>query len=66
MKRDPIPLYRRRLIDLGVDESTILAIEDEIKQAVDQATEAAKSSPPPGDELIYKDVWANGGWAWRN
>jgi TPP-dependent pyruvate/acetoin dehydrogenase alpha subunit len=66
MKRDPIPLYRRRLLDLGVTEQTILAIEDEIKQAVDQATETAKASRPPADELIYKDVWADGGWAWRN
>jgi pyruvate dehydrogenase E1 component alpha subunit len=66
MKRDPIPLYRRRLIDLGVDEAAILAIEEEIKQAVDQATAVAKASRPPADEVIYKDVWADGGWAWRN
>jgi acetoin:2,6-dichlorophenolindophenol oxidoreductase subunit alpha len=66
MKRDPIPLYRRRLIEFGVTEPAILAIEDEIKQAVDQATEVAKASHPPADELIYKDVWADGGWAWRN
>src|SRR5450631_2023923 len=66
MKRDPIPLYRQRLIDFGVPAPTILAIEDEIKQAVDQATEVAKASRPPADELIYKDVWADGGWAWRN
>jgi acetoin:2,6-dichlorophenolindophenol oxidoreductase subunit alpha len=66
MKRDPIPLYRQRLIDFGVAESTILGIEEEIKQRVDQATEAAKASRPPADELILKDVWADGGWAWRN
>jgi acetoin:2,6-dichlorophenolindophenol oxidoreductase subunit alpha len=66
MKRDPIPFYRQRLIDFGVAESAIYAIEDEIKQAVDHATEVAKASQPPGDELIYKDVWADGGWAWRN
>src|SRR6202795_1724203 len=66
MKRDPIPLYRQRRRDFGVAESTLLALEEEIKQAVDQATEAAKASRPPADELIYKDVWADGGWAWRN
>src|SRR6202048_2969259 len=47
MKRDPIPLYRQGLIDFGVTEPAILAIEDEIKQAVDQATEVAKASHPP-------------------
>src|SRR5277367_1211991 len=46
MKRDPIPLYRQRLIDFGVAESAILALEEEIKQAVDQATEVAKASQP--------------------
>jgi len=66
LKRDPIPLYRRRLIDMGVTEAAILAIEDEIKVAVDGATEVAKASRPPADELIYKDVWADGGWEWRN
>jgi pyruvate dehydrogenase E1 component alpha subunit len=66
LQRDPIPLYRQRLLDFGVTESMLGAIEAEIKQAVDQATEEAKASPPPGDELIYKDVWADGGWAWRN
>jgi pyruvate dehydrogenase E1 component alpha subunit len=66
MKHDPIPLYRHRLIDFGVAESKILAIEDEIKDAVDTATDVAKASRPPADELIYKDVWADGGWAWRN
>src|SRR5258708_7996772 len=34
MKRDPIPLYRQRLIDFGVSESTILAREGEIKQSL--------------------------------
>ncbi len=66
MKRDPIPLYRQRLLGHGVSETDIVALEEQIKQRVDQATEEAKASPPPADELIFKDVWADGGWAWRN
>ena len=66
MKRDPIPLYRARLTGAGVTEAALVAIEQDIMRQVDQATEAAKASPPPGDELIYKDVWVDGGWAWRN
>ena len=66
MKRDPIPLYRQRLMGFGVTEAEILAIEEEIRAAVDHATDVAKASQPPGDELIYKDVWADGGWSWRN
>jgi len=66
MKRDPVPLYRQRLIDLGVSEATLVAIEEDLKREVDRATEVTKASRPPASELIYKDVWADGGWAWRN
>src|ERR1700733_5423069 len=66
LKRDPIPLYRQRLIDFGVSEATLVSIEDELKREVDRATEVAKASRPPSSDLILKDVWADGGWAWRN
>ena len=66
LKKDPIPMYRQRLLDEGIPEATLVAIENEIKQRVEEATETAKASKPPGDELIYKDVWADGGWSWRN
>ena len=66
MKRDPVPLYRQRLIDLGVSEAKLVAIEDDLKREVDRATEVAKASRPPSSDLILKDVWADGGWAWRN
>jgi len=42
------------------------AIELDAQRRVDEATEAAKASPAPPLELIEKDVWANGGAAWRN
>jgi len=66
MKRDPVPLYRQRLIDSGVSEAKLVAIEDDLRREVDRATEVAKASRPPSSELILKDVWADGGWAWRN
>ena len=66
LKRDPIPLYRQRLIDFGVSEATLVSIEEELKREVDRATEVAKDSRPPSSELIHKDVWADGGSAWRN
>ena len=66
MKRDPVPLYRQRLIDSGVSEAKLVAIEDDLKREVDRATEVAKASRPPSSDLIHKDVWADGGWAWRN
>jgi TPP-dependent pyruvate/acetoin dehydrogenase alpha subunit len=64
--RDPIPTYRDRLTDAGVDENTLKTIEDEVMAEVDEATETAKNSPPPPVEIAYQDVWADGGVAWRN
>lgn len=66
MAKDPIPFYRQRLLEFGVSEAVIVGIEDEVRAAVDAATEEARNSPPPGEELILKDVWADGGWQWRN
>ena len=33
---------------------------------IDRATEIARNAPPPPLELADKDVWADGGSAWRN
>ncbi len=66
LTRDPIPFYRKRLLQFGVKEAVIKAIEEEVAAAVDQATEESKASPIPSVDLIEKDVWADGGAAWRN
>ena len=66
MKRDPIPMYRKRLLDFGVKEDVVSGIEEAVLKAVDDATEEAKASPPPSLDWLEKDVWADGGSAWRN
>jgi pyruvate dehydrogenase E1 component alpha subunit len=66
LKKDPIPMYRQRLLDYGVKEDVVKGIEDSVMAAVDEATEAAKASPPPPLEYAYTDVWADGGSSWRN
>ncbi len=66
LARDPIALYRDRLLGLGFDESSLRSIENAVQRAVDEATEAAKASPPAPLEVILKDVWADGGSSWRN
>ena len=66
LRRDPIILYRDRLKDFGVEREKIDAIEAESKRKVDAATEACKASPPAPIELLTADVYADGGWAWRN
>jgi acetoin:2,6-dichlorophenolindophenol oxidoreductase subunit alpha len=65
-QRDPIVIYRERLKQFGVGEDVIAAIEADVKRRVDEATEKCKAAPPPPLELLTTDVYADGGWAWRN
>jgi pyruvate dehydrogenase E1 component alpha subunit len=65
-KRDPIRIYRERLLQAGIAESTLLEIEDVVRQRVEEATTICKAAPPPPAELLTTDVYADGGWAWRN
>lgn len=66
LTRDPLPSYRSRLLESGVDEGELAAIEEAARRDVDEATEQAKAGPPPSLDLVERDVWADGGVAWRN
>jgi len=65
LARDPIPLYRQRLLDAGIAQSTLEEIEAASAKAVDAATEEAMASPAPDLALVDRDVWADGGSSWR-
>ncbi len=65
-RRDPVTNYRKRLLDLGFDESMLLKIEADANAAVERATQEAKASPVPAIEAAFTDVWADGGNSWRN
>ncbi len=66
LERDPLKLYRERLLGQGLVEATLKDVEAEVMRQVDEATAAAKASPPPSVNDIEKQVWADGGVAWRN
>ena len=66
MDRDPIPMYHQRLLGLGVDEGRLSAIATQTAAAVETATKEAIDGPLPDLASIYTDVWADGGWQWRN
>lgn len=66
MTKDPIPMYRDRLLAAGVSEEELSAIESDVNQEVETATEEAKAGGVPGEDLLLKDVWADGGASWRN
>lgn len=65
-ERDPIKIYRERLQQFGVDGKVIAKIDAEVRKEVDDATEACKAAPMPPLDILTTDVYADGGWAWRN
>jgi TPP-dependent pyruvate/acetoin dehydrogenase alpha subunit len=66
LAKDPIPAYRSRLLASGVSDADLDAIDQHVRAAVDLATDEAKAAPPPGLDLVEKDVWADGSASWRN
>jgi acetoin:2,6-dichlorophenolindophenol oxidoreductase subunit alpha len=64
--RDPIPMFRARLLEAGVDAGVLDEIDATAQAAVDQATEEARSAPLPDPLTIETEVWADGGSEWRN
>jgi len=65
-ERDPLRIYRERLKQFGVSEEQIAAIDAEVLKVVDEATEACKAAPTTSVDVLFTDVYADGGWAWRN
>lgn len=65
-ERDPIKVYRERLKSFGIAESVMTNIDQEVARMVDAATEACKAAPMPPEDILFTDVYADGGWAWRN
>ena len=65
-ERDPIKIYRERLKQFGVSEDIIAIIELHAKRRVDEATEKCKAAAAPALDILTTDVYADGGFAWRN
>ena len=65
-ERDPIKIYRERLKQFGIGDDAIAKVDAEVKGVVDDATEKCKAAPTPPLEILTTDVYADGGWAWRN
>src|SRR6195256_6047530 len=65
-ERDPIKLYRARLKQFGIADDVIAGIDADVMRRVNEATETCKAAPPPPLDLLTTDVYADGGFAWRN
>ena len=66
LARDPITTYRKRLVDAGIDEAALDAIDAETTERVDRAEETARNSSPPPLEIANTDLWSDGSSSWRN
>jgi acetoin:2,6-dichlorophenolindophenol oxidoreductase subunit alpha len=65
-ERDPIKIYRARLKQFGIADDVVAKIDAQVKEMIDAATAACKAAPPPPADILFTDVYADGGWAWRN
>ena len=65
-ERDPIKIYRARLKQFGIGDDVIAKIDGDVRRMVDEATEKCKAAPPPSTDILCTDVYADGGFAWRN
>ncbi len=66
LERDPLKIYRQRLAEFGIANDMVTAIDLESKRKVDEATAVCKAAARAPLELLTSDVYADGGWAWRN
>lgn len=66
LERDPIKIYKQRLAEFGITREQIDAIDAESMRKVEEATAACKAAPQAPLDLLTADVYADGGWAWRN
>jgi TPP-dependent pyruvate/acetoin dehydrogenase alpha subunit len=66
LARDPIPRLRARLLEAGIPETTLAAIEAEAKAKVAEAEQIARAAPEPDPATLETEVFADGGNRWRN
>lgn len=57
--RDPIDRLRARLVEQGVDEEDLRALEEGVDAAVAAAVEGALAAPYPGPEALWQDMYAD-------
>ncbi len=56
-KRDPIPRFRKKLVENGVaKEEELTKIDEKIKGEIEEAITFARESPDPDPKEAYVDV----------
>lgn len=57
-KVDPIPRFRKRLVELGADEAELQAREERAKAVIRVALDFALASPLPNEQTLVEDIFA--------
>lgn len=65
-ERDPVTMYRARLISLGVSAEALDGIDRDVQRLVEEATRLCQQAPTTSVDALFTDVYANGGSSWRN
>lgn len=66
LRKDPIPRYRERLLQAGVADERLTEVEHEVTAAVRAAIDVAAAMPLADTAVVERDLWADGGVAWRS
>ncbi|MDE2166602.1 MAG: pyruvate dehydrogenase (acetyl-transferring) E1 component subunit alpha [Alphaproteobacteria bacterium] len=56
-EHDPIDQVRKRLVDSGLDENRLKAIDNEVKAQITEAADFAQQSPEPDPSELWTDVY---------
>ena len=65
LERDPIPRFRDRLREVGVDDTELDRIDEEVKAEIATAENEARAADAPSPDRLETNVWANANASWR-
>ena len=65
LERDPIPRFRDRLREVGVDDTELDRIDEEVKAEIATAENEARAADEPSPDRLETNVWANANASWR-
>jgi pyruvate dehydrogenase E1 component alpha subunit len=63
---DPLKRQRKRLENQGIAAARLDELELAAREEMAAAVEHAKAEPQVGPDALLRDLWANGGAAWRS
>ena len=64
--RDPLILQRAALLEQGISDAALVEIDSAAQARIEALTDRALSAEPPQPAQAWRDVWSDGGFAWRN